>query len=103
MKRVISRTKEQLVSYEYRIGPHKKIRVCDVTVVVRKDGKVTSVTLCMLFEEEIDWAIELLKRIKKDFKGKWAGGIIEPTEIAELTDKERAEHKKEIERETKTQ
>ena len=104
MKKVIRRTKKQMVSYEYRIGPHQKIKVCGAEVMVRKDGKVRNVTFCLLYEEEIDWVIELLKKIKKDFKDKWVEGIIEFTKIAELTDKERVEFEREIERdEIKTQ
>lgn len=99
MKKVISRRKKQMVSYKYQIGTHKKIVVCDAEVMLTNEGKVDYITFCLTHELEIDWIIELLKRIRKDFEGKWAEGLIEFKKILEMTDKERAEFKKAIERE----
>ena len=100
MKKVISRTKEQTLIYKYCIGPHKKIKVCDAEVRVGKDGKVDHVSLCLLNEKEIDWAIELLKRIKKDFRGKWAEDFTEFIEkvkkIAGMTHEEIEEMEREV-------
>lgn len=67
----IGKIKKQMVSYEYYTGPHRKIKVSSAEVLLRKDGKVESVTCCILTEKELDLTLGLLNKIKKDFKGKW--------------------------------